>query len=526
MDQKVAQYWAQAQSHEAARDKQAAKAAYEEVVKLDPSRTAAWLRLSAFATAEDRYRNARLQALNAAKAVSEGSDWKHLPFVTMRLLSFDERNTIRDLIVKADWSHRDVIAQSAVLSQHLWLINEYEAALRLIDEAHRHVRAHPLLSYSRANALRYCGRMEEATAEYERCIALAPDYAHAHWSLAYHQKADPLGSRIDRLKRAKASVAPGSLERIHLCYALFKELDDMGDTDQAWPELEEGAGQMRALIRFDGAEERRRLAALQALTTPEFFRGSDKPTGEREPIFIVGMPRTGTTLLERVLSNHPQVATAGELNDFAQSVSWEHDHFYGGPLHEDSIDRFAATDYPAIGREYSRRTEALASDRGYLIDKNPMNFFNAGFIRKALPQAKIVCLVRNPMDACFSNLKELFSGNAYGYSYDQEELAGHYAGFDALRRHWESAMPEHVHTVRYEDLVTDPAGVSKGVMEFCGLPYAPETIDITRNQTPVSTASSSQVRQPIHTGNLDAWTRYADRLKPLADKLAAAGHAT
>ena len=207
MDQKVAQFWAQAQSHEAARDKQAAKAAYEEVVKLDPSRTAAWLRLSAFATGEDRYRSARLQALNAAKAVSEGSDWKHLPFVTMRLLSFDERNTIRDLIVKADWSHRDVIAQSAVLSQHLWLINEYEAALRLIDEAHRHVRAHPLLSYSRANALRYCGRMEEATAEYERCIALAPDYAYAHWSLAYHQKADPLGSRIDRLRRAKASTA-------------------------------------------------------------------------------------------------------------------------------------------------------------------------------------------------------------------------------------------------------------------------------------------------------------------------------
>lgn len=519
MDQKVAQFWAQAQGHEAARDVQAAKAAYEEVLKLDSSQTAAWLRLSAFATREDHYRTARLQALSAAKAVSEGSDWKHLPFVTMRLLTFDERNTIRDLILKADWSHRDVIAQSAVLSQHLWLINEFDAALRLIDEAQRHVPAHPLLSYSRANALRYCGRMEEATAEYERCIALAPDYAYAHWSLAYHQKADPLGSRIDRLKRAKASVAPGSLERIHLCYALFKELDDMGDVDQAWLELEEGAGQMRALIRFDGTEERRRLAALQALTTPEFFRGSDKPTGEREPIFIVGMPRTGTTLLERVLSNHPQVASGGELNDFAQSVSWEHDHFYGGPLHEHSIDRFAATDYPAIGREYSRRTEALAADRGYLIDKNPMNFFNAGFIRKALPQAKIVCLVRNPMDACFSNLKELFTNVAYGYSYDQAELAEHYARHCALRDHWQRTLSGQFRVVPYETLVSDPVGSTEEIMRFCGLAFEPQSVDITQNTAAVATASSSQVRQPIHTRGIGAWRRYEAQLEPLRRRL-------
>jgi len=521
MQQQLARYWAQAQGYEAAHDMQAAKGVYESILQLDAGQAMASLRLSALESAADRYRAARLHVLNAAKAVGERKAWKTLPFVTMRLLTFDERSVVRDLIVNADWSHRDVIGQSAVLSQHLWLINEYDEALRLIQEAHRHVPAHPLLSYSRANALRYCGRMDEATAEYERCLELKPDYAYAHWSLAYHQKASPPGSRIDRIKRAKTAHPEGSIERIHLGYALFKELDDMGDPDQAWPELEQSARAMRRLLRYEPAEEQRRLAALQALTSEDFFRDSDTPTGGRVPVFIVGMPRTGTTLVERILSNHEQIASAGELNDFGQCVSWEADHFFSSPLRERSLDHWATADYASIGREYLRRTDRLAGTTGYLIDKNPVNFFNAGFIRKALPQARIICLVRDPMDACFSNLKELFSGDAYGYSYDLEELADHYIEFDKLRSHWEETMPEHLHTVRYENLVNDPAGVTRGIMAFCGVPYAPDSIDITRNATPVATASSSQVRQPIHAGNLDAWEKYSTHLRPLKDRLSA-----
>lgn len=523
MQQQLARYWAEAQGFEAARNMQAARAVYESILQLDAGQAAAWLRLSTLEGAEDQYRASRLHVLNAAKAVGERQAWKTLPFVTLRLLSFDERNAVRDAIVNADWSHRDVIGQSAVLSQHLWLIGEYEAALRLIDEAGRHVRGHHLLSYSRANALRYCGRMDEATAEYERCLELKPDYAYAHWSLAYHQKASSPGSRIDRLRKAKTVHAEGTMERIHLCYALFKELDDLGDPDRAWPELEEGVRAMRRLLRYDPAEERRRLAALQALTSQDFFQGADAPTGERVPVFIVGMPRTGTTLVERILSNHDAIATAGELNDFGQSASWEADHFFSSPLRERTLDRWAAADYPAIGREYLRRTDRLAGAQSYLIDKNPVNFFNVGFIRKALPQARIICLVREPMDACFSNLKELFSGDAYAYSYDLEELADHYIEFDRLRAHWEDTMPEHLHTVRYEDLVTDPAGVAQRIMAFCGVPYAADSIDITRNATPVATASSSQVRQPIHAGNLGAWQKYSTHLEPLRDRLGA-GH--
>lgn len=520
MQQEIARHWAQAQAFEAAHNAEAARGAYESILQLDAAQAGAWLRLSRLDQLSDQYRASRLHALNAAKAVVEKKDWKTLPFVTLRLLSFDERNAVRDLIVNADWTSREVLGQSPVLSQHLWLIEEYEESLRLIDEALRHVRSHHLLSYSRANALRYCGRMDEATAEYEKCIALAPDYAYAHWSLAYHQKADPPGSRLDRIRRAKARTGP-SLERVHLCYALFKELDDAGETEQAWAELEEGAAMMRGSFRFDSAEQVRRIEAL----LDDAPQPSEEQSGGRVPIFVVGMPRTGTTLLERILSNHAQIATAGELNDFARAVSWEADHFFAGALQEPALGSFYGLDHAAVGREYLRRTEPLAAGRDFLVDKNPANFFNAGLIRRALPQAKILCLVRDPMDACFSNLKELFSGDAYPYSYDLNELADHYAAFERLRQHWQRSMPEAFHTVRYEDLVDDPAGVARGVAEFLGVPYAEDSIDITRNTAPVATASSSQVRQPIHAGNVGAWQRYERPLRALRERLEAAGYA-
>lgn len=521
MQQEIAQHWAQAQALEAARNPDGARAEYESILQLDPAQAGAWLRLSRLDGLSGQYRASRLHALNAAKAVVEKKDWKTLPFVTLRLLSFDERNAVRDLIVNADWTSREVLAQSPVLSQHLWLIEEYEESLRLIDEALRHVKGHHLLSYSRANALRYCGRMEEATAEYEKCIALSPGYAYAHWSLAYHQKADPAGSRVDRIRLAKATTPP-SLERVHLCYALFKELDDAGDPEAAWAELAEGAMSMRGAFRFDSAEQVRRIDALleDAPRPPE-----TTPVGGRIPVFVVGMPRTGTTLLERILSNHVQIATAGELNDFARAMSWEADHFFAGALQEPSLANFYGSDHAAVGREYLRRTSSLASGQGaYLVDKNPANFFNAGLIRRALPQAKILCLARDPMDACFSNLKELFSGDAYPYSYDQSELADHYAGFDRLRQHWQRVMPEAFHTVRYEELVADPAAVARGVAEFLGVPYVEDSIDITRNTAPVATASSSQVRQAIHGGNVGAWQRYEQPLRPLRERLEAAGY--
>ncbi|MFT3761038.1 MAG: sulfotransferase [Pseudoxanthomonas sp.] len=471
------------------------------------------LRLSAAARQQDAYRRARQCALNAVQALLETRQWAQLPFVTLRLLEFDERALISVLIAEADADDRRVLAQAPVLSQHLWLVGEYDAALHLIERAIARGGDHPLLRYSRANALRYCGRLDEATADYERCIALSPDYAWAHWSLAYHRKSDTPGARIARIRQARAAAAAGSAEYAALCYALFKEGDDAGDTGAAWTALQEGAGTMRRRIRYDPAREADCLERLQRL---DWRFPTIENDVETVPVFVFGMPRTGTTLLERILSNHDGVASAGELNDFAQALGWASDHFFaGGQLDAAFAARCADVDFGAAGRAYLRRTHKLAQGNGFLIDKNPLNVFNAGYIRRALPHAKMLCLSRNPMDACFSNLKELFGGNAYGYSYDLDELAGHWLRFDRLRAFWQAAMPESFLTVDYEELVADPIGTARRVAGFCGMPFSDASVAIENNASPVATASSSQVRQPINGRHVGAWKRYADGLAPL-----------
>jgi hypothetical protein len=172
-------------------------------------------------------------------------------------------------------------------------------------------------------------------------------------------------------------------------------------------------------------------------------------------------------------------------------------------------------DYRKAGALYLQRISSSVRGDGFFIDKNPQNFFNIGLILRALPQARILCLRRDPMDACFSNLKEMFEGGAYPYSYGLEGLAAHHGVFEDLLAHWQRVAPESVHVVRYEDLVVDGEEALRKVLAYCGLEAASGMLDITANQAPVSTASSSQVRQPIHAQGIGAWKRYSRQLEPL-----------
>lgn len=510
-----------ARAFESKGDLASARAVYHAILKIDDGQVFVHMRLSAIAQVTGHYRASLGHALKAADAVRANRDWKQLSAVARRLLSFDEHAAVHALIMGADWTDPDLLANSAILSQQLWLTDHFAEALRLIEVASARVQPSHVLSYSRANALRYCGRMDEATAEYERCIELAPDYAYAHWSLAYHEAAGVPGARIDRIRRAQAQTAASAIEQAYLSYALFKEFDEANDTGPAWAALQAGARTKRQSIRYDSAREQQGFSAMRRLVTGDFMKEAGAPADpeQRVPIFIVGLPRSGTTVLERILGNHSQVTSAGELNDFTSALSWHTDRFPGNALDVAHIERVGAVDFSAVGETYLARTRYRAPGGGYLIDKNPMNFFNAALICKALPRARIICVNRAPMDSCFSNLKELFSGEAYGYSYDLDELAGHYLRFRALGEHWKAVLPDQTHFVDYEDLVADPLGTSKRVMDFCGLPHEPACIDITRNQSPVSTASSSQVRQPINAKGINAWSRYAAQLEPLRARI-------
>ncbi len=519
MQRDLGRFWATARNHEIAGNITAARAVYQEILKIDPGQAIAWLRLSEFERQAGHYRASHANALQAAAAAGATRQWKSLPYVNRQLLAFDEREAVHDLIVGADWSDPSILAQSAVLAQQLWLADRHEVALRLIDHAISLVPPSHLLAYARANALKYIGRMQEATDEFERCLAMSPHYAVAHWSLAYHSKSDPAGCRVGRIREAQSSLPQDSLDQVYLGYALFKELDDAGEIEQAWAALQEASLSMRKQVDYDAGREARGLSALMDLTDARFVAATHSVSPGNAPIFIVGMPRSGTTVLERILGGHSRVASAGELNVFTRSLSWAADCFYDVPPGSGSVSAIKDADFAEAGALYMHRTAGRYSGNTHLIDKNPANIFNAGFIARAIPQARIICLLRNPMDACFSNLKELFSGDAYGYSYDLAELADHYIRFRQLVAHWQEVMPDRFHVVEYETLVADPLRTSEEVMRYCGLPFEPDCVDITRNASPVSTASSSQVRQPINARGVDAWRKYAKQLEPLQSRI-------
>lgn len=505
---------------EIAGDLPAAYAIYETVLRSEPGRLYVRLRLSAIEQAFGHYRRSREHALAAADAVRNGR-WNEIGSVTSRLLAFDEGEALHDLIRAADWNSVEIARNSPLLAQQLYLIDRADQSLALIDAVFSKASDSEHLSYAKANALRYTGRLDEATQEYERCLSLQPHYVHAHWALAYHQASDPPLARIDRIEKTQAALDPASPDHAYLHYALFKEYDAADEVDLAWQNLVAGAQIKRRTLRYDSAAEEAGFEALMRTVDADFVHDRFPTLSDPDqfPIFIVGMPRTGTTLLERILGNHSLVATGGELRDFNTSLCWETDSFIPASATPTFVECLQNMDFASVGARYLQRTATRYAGKRCLVDKNPMNLVYAGHIAKALPQAKILCLRRSPMDACFSNLKELFTNTAYGYSYDQAELADHYARFAALGEHWRRVMPDQFEIVDYEALVSDPLASSERIMQFCGLAFEPDSVDIARNKAAVATASSSQVRQPIHPRGVGAWKKYAAYLRPLRERL-------
>lgn len=514
--QSVSETWNRARQLEAQGSWDQARSLYEAILAREPLHVPARLRMSRFEQTADRYLAAKGHLIRAASAVRERHGMQVIGYVTARLLEFAEEGEVASLILSLDWSDPEVVRQSPVLAQHLWLAGRYEDTLRFLDAVATRVPAHHLLSFTRANVLRYLGDMAGAEREYEACLSVSPNFADAHWALATHAKSQPPLVRVARIREALKHVPEAGIEQAHLFYALFREYDAADDTDEAWSALWQGAALMRGRLVFDPERESERMQALLRMTLSASQPATD---GTPVPIFIVGMPRTGTTLLDRVLGNHSLVRSLGERNDFAAAVSEAWGRFFRSALHADPHELLAQVDFRNAGRLYLQRLQSLASQPRYVIDKNPQNLFNIPLILQALPNARVLCLRREPMDACFSNLKELFPGDAYPYSYALDDLAEHCVQVRKWMEHWEAAAPRSVRIVDYENLVNDPDGAAAAVLDFVGLEMQGGLSEITRNSAPVSTASSSQVRESIHARGVGAWKRYARQLEPLRARL-------
>ncbi len=372
-------------------------------------------------------------------------------------------------------------------------------------------------------SLQFDGNFDAARGCLETAIDHRPDYFRAHFALASLDRQTPQSNHIDRLSALKPrAISPR--DRLHIGHALAKEQEDLEDYASALESLAWAKADHRTATGYNFAQEQQLFEHIRARFDAEWFQTTEPDSDNSEPIFIVGMPRTGTTLVEQILSSHSQVFAAGELQNFPlQLRRWVGEK--PGPLGIHSMDIAAGQPVAGLGHDYVESTRPRTGHTPRFIDKLPLNFLYLGLIHKALPNAKLICLRRDPMDVCLSNYRQLFASDfaAYRYNLDLLDCGRYYIEFDRLMQHWHEHMPGQVLDVRYESVVTDTETHVRSLLEFCDLPFEKACLTPHEKKTSVATPSAVQVRQKIYTSSMERWRRYGDAMQPLYDLLKKAG---
>lgn len=514
MNQRTRRLWSKGESHAAAKRWDAARACFEAVLADDPENAAALLQLSYLCSLQGRYRKAREYAL-AAHGLKPQEPATVIE-LALRLRTFNEAAVVREIVDGLASLDKVPVRELLALASAASNLNEQTLALGLADAAVRSDPASAPALSARGQLLGYFGRFDEAEEDLEGSIARAPALAQPHWLLARLRRQTSERNHVARLRQRLGTVRRGTEGEALLAFALHKELDDLGAHPEAWEALARGCAAKRS--RLDAERTRELFDRLIETCDEEFLSRTPVTVDGATPIFIVGMHRSGTTLLERILAGHSQVVDAGELYDFTAQMRYATDHHCRGVIDSTIVARAPDVDFAAVGAGYLEKTQWRTNGRPFFTDKLPSNFLNLGFIHRALPQAKILHMVRDPMDTCFSNLRELFS-DACAYSYDQLELADYYAEYRRLMAHWHTPLPGRILDVRYEDLVHDTEAATRRIMAFCGLPFETNAIRIENSRQAVATASSPQIHAGLLADRFGAWRPYAEALRPLEERL-------
>ncbi len=387
----------------------------------------------------------------------------------------------------------------------------------------------PALLVSLGHALQLAGRQKEATECLQTALAARPGFGDAWWSLANLQTYRFSQDEIACMCAEERAAAADHVDRYHLCFALGKAFEDRKEYAKSWEYYERGNALKRSESRYDPIITETNTCHLIEVCSPQFFAArAGFGTPDPDPIFIVGLPRSGSTLIEQILASHSLVEGTQELSDIQRVATGMRGKEPGRvdaslstgisrpyPL---VMTELAPEDFRKLGERYLADTRVYRGQKPFFIDKMPNNFRHIGLIHLMLPNAKIIDVRREPMACCFSNLKQLFaSGQELTYSI--EDIARYYRCYLELMRHWEKALPGRVLRIRYEDVVDDLEGNVRRVLEFCGLEFEPACIEFYKIERSVRTASSEQVRQPIFRDGLFQWRNYEPWLGPLKASL-------
>ena len=378
--------------------------------------------------------------------------------------------------------------------------------------------------YNHAATLSFLGRAEDAEAALEVILARSPGDARAHHLLAGLRKQTPARNHVERLRAAHGRAAPGR-DRLLTGYALVKELEDIGRADEAFARLVAINGAHRQGLAYDFSRDAGIFDAVEA-AWPAVMRSPGDAGPDEAPILVIGMPRTGTTLVDRILASHPETESVGELQALPLAVKAASHTRSRNVLDPETMLAATGTDAGAIGRDYlARAAHHRRTPAQRFIDKFPGNVFYAGIAARALPNAAIVCLRRNPMDTILANFRNLFATGSryYDYSYDLLDIAAYYARFDRLMAFWREALPGRILELRYEALIDDQEGETRRLLAHCGLDWSDACLNFHAHSGAVSTPSAAQVRRPLYRDSVARWRLHAEALAPVRTYLEAQG---
>jgi tetratricopeptide (TPR) repeat protein len=404
-----------------------------------------------------------------------------------------------------------------LLAACLNLLGDFEEAIRINEELLTTHSRQPKIWLNYGHALRTVGRRDEAIAAYKRCIALAPGLGDAYWSIANLKVAsftpEEFAAMSDQLGRG--DLAPE--DRLHLHYALGKALEDRGEAAGAFENYSAGARLRRAATPYDADETTALAARSIALFTPDFFAAASGGCQAPDPIFIVGLPRSGSTLIEQILASHSAVEGTMELSDIGLiAKALKGSQRDGTPSqYPDTLAELGSDQLSALGEKFLADTRVHRPlGRPFFTDKMPNNFQHVGLIQLILPNAKIIDARRHPLGACFSAFKQHFA-QGQNFTYDLVDLGRYYRDYVNLMAHYDAVLPGRIHRVIYEDMVDDTESEVRRLLDYCGLPFEDACLKFYENDRAVRTVSSEQVRTPIFRSGLDQWKRFEPWLEPL-----------
>ncbi|MDX8457727.1 tetratricopeptide repeat-containing sulfotransferase family protein [Mesorhizobium humile] len=375
------------------------------------------------------------------------------------------------------------------------------------------------LLYGLGVAMMEKGKLDEAADLARQAVAIAPAMAKAWLLLTQVKRQTERDKELSGMEAEHAKAPQGSLARMQLSFGLGKVNDDLKDYGRAFDYFAEGNAIRRKVINYDAARTRNEFEAMKDAFDTAFFE-KHRPSGisDDTPIFVVGMPRSGTTLVEQIIASHPQVLGAGELNILKTAVGKQFPMNMPGGFPAGIAD-VPDKAFAEAGQAYLDMLHARYPGYRHVTDKMPGNFLLVGFLHMMLPKAKIVHCARDAAATCLSIFKVHFRGDSHRYGYDLGELADFHNLYTDIMAHWHKVLPGVVHDVRYEDFVADQEGQTRALMAYLGLPWDDKVLSFHETDRPVRTASAAQVRQPMYQGSVDLWKRYGDKLKPLLDKL-------